>query len=249
MFKMPQTIIDSHIHLWPASAANPAAHGWMEVGALLTKQYSIQDYNEILASATSPSTFTVAGFVYVETDRAIGPGEDVDSWAAEPLREISFLRRIVEGKPEPGEGFSLEDGHLLRGIIAWAPLDRGVAAFRQYLHAAEKQAGDATWARVRGFRFLLQGIKDQEKFRDLVVDQEVVETLREIAALSWSFDVGVDQRQGDVWQLDLVADLIERVQTGLAGESKAIFILSKYTASMSERYISWNYCSLSQSAF
>jgi L-rhamnono-1,4-lactonase len=150
------------------------------------------------------------------------------SWADEPLSELSFLRRIVEGELGPDVGFEAGDGRLMSGIVAWAPLDRGLTAFRQYIHVAELHAGKATWAKVCGFRFLLQGITDRAAFRDLVEDQKTVNTLREFASSSWAFDVGVDQRQVGTWQLEMVADLIERVHDGLPVERKVVFVLSKY---------------------
>jgi L-rhamnono-1,4-lactonase len=226
----PQKILDSHIHLWPKSAANTKSHGWMQPGEHLTEQYSIQDYLSATSSKTSTSAgkFDLQGFVYVETDRAIKPGgesEDVRIWAEQPLREIAFLRRIVEGTPEEGEGFDATDSKLLKGIVAWAPLDRGITGFQQYLSAARETAGEETWKRIRGCRYLVQGIRDRMMFDKLVKGSEFIDLLRLLGEEGWSFDVGVDQHSGGIWQLFSFGDTILRVHEGVETKDKTVFIL------------------------
>ena len=85
----------------------------MTPGHPLSKRHGISDYLAI----TSPQP---AGFIYVETDRYLPSAEpnisDSDSdedvkgklkeWAKEPLEEVRFLRRIVEGMPEGGDAVS-----------------------------------------------------------------------------------------------------------------------------------------------
>ncbi|KAJ9646503.1 L-rhamnono-gamma-lactonase [Coniosporium tulheliwenetii] len=198
-----QRILDSHIHLWPASAANPSSHAWMTPGAHLAKQYSVSDY---LSASTSPDA-VVEGFVYVETDRRVGgagddngPSENLEAWA-EPLEELRWLRRIVEGTPEEAEGFSPGDGRLMKGIVAWAPLDRGPDVFEE----------------VKGFRFLLQGIKEEATLRELVLGEGFVGALRRFRGegRDSSFDVGVDMRGAGVWQLEVAAEMIVKVNEGM----------------------------------
>jgi L-rhamnono-1,4-lactonase len=217
-----QKIVDSHVHLWPKTAANPESHGWMEPGAHLTRQYSIEDYKMAISHGDSKG-YRVSGFVYVETDRAIHDVEGIQSWAMEPLREIEFLRRIVEGKPAVGEGFAAEDRNLLIGAIAWAPIDRGFEAFRQYLRLAEAAAGEETWSKIKGFRFLLQGLKEPVSFRSIANDPQTIKVLQSFDS-KWAFEVGVDQRQGGTWQLESVFELISSV---LKGSSETTFILGK----------------------
>jgi L-rhamnono-1,4-lactonase len=224
-----QNILDSHIHLWPQSAANAKSHSWMQLGEQLTKQYSIQDYLSASSSNTSTSTSGshVRGFVYVETDRTVQSSEsqDVQIWAEEPLREIAFLRRIVEGTPEEGEGFDASHSHLLKGIVAWAPLDRGITGFQQYLSAAREIAGEETWKRIRGCRYLVQGIKDRMMFDNLVKGNEFIDLLRLLGEEGWSFDVGVDQHSGGIWQLFNFGDTIIRAHEGVETKDKTVFIL------------------------
>ncbi|KAF2430195.1 amidohydrolase 2 [Tothia fuscella] len=232
----PQTILDSHIHLWPHSAANSNSHGWMKPGEHLTRQYSIEDYLIATSTAisehstsTESNEYDLKGFIYVETDRMVQKttSDDVHIWAAEPLREIAFLRRMVEGTPEDGEsGFDSSQANLLKGIVAWAPLDRGIAGFQQYLAAAKEVAGAKAWRKIRGCRFLLQGIRDKVQFEQLAQGQEFVDLLKLLGEEGWSFDVGIDQRSGGIWQLFSFAEVIEKVHDGVGDRDQTVFILN-----------------------
>jgi L-rhamnono-1,4-lactonase len=243
----PQAILDSHIHLWPNSAANPESHPWMTKDGYLTEQKSIDDYvNQTSPASGSDSTpYDIRGFIYVETDRTVlksGSNEDVQNWAAGPLQEIAFLRRVVEGRPEKtkeqtqtsstkhvelDEGFDASHSKLLKGIVAWAPLDRGIEGFQQYLQAAKEVAGEETWKRIRGCRYLLQGIKDLGQFKKLVGGQDLIDLLRLLGEENWSFDVGIDARSGGIWQLAEFAETLNRVHEGVETKDKTVFILSQ----------------------
>lgn len=234
----PRRILDAHIHLWPASAANPSSHTWMTPGAHLAKQYSVSDY----LSASASSDAVVEGFVYVETDRRVGSAgdgqsENLEAWA-EPLEELRWLRRIVEGTSEEGAGFTAEQGRLMKGIVAWAPLDRGPDVFEEYVAKAREVAGEKTWGRVKGFRFLLQGIKDEGALRKLVLGEGFVGAMRRFRGegRDWSFDVGVDMRGAGVWQLELAAEVIVKVNRGMEKDGVR-FILSKLMNSLSARFV------------
>src|SRR5579871_5055098 len=99
-----QPIIDSHIHLWPLPDANPENHAWMSsVPSLVNKQHSVSDY--LNAISLDPSS-DVQGFIFVEVDSNLDPSaSQVEDWAWGPLKELRFLRRLVEGRPEYGDGF------------------------------------------------------------------------------------------------------------------------------------------------
>ncbi|KAF1943514.1 hypothetical protein EJ02DRAFT_433090 [Clathrospora elynae] len=170
----PSRILDSHIHLWPATACAATNHGWMTPSHQLAKRHGIEDYVKV----TGPRP--EGGFVYVETDRYLaslepelkdGQGEEeewrrkIAEWAKEPLEEVKFLRRIVEGKGEEGDGFADADvdgdedgdGGLMKACVVWAPFHLGPALFSTYLSIAEEVAGPRLWRRVVGLRYLLQG--------------------------------------------------------------------------------------------
>lgn len=223
-------LLDSHVHLWPGTDANHESHSWMKAGDHLAKRYSIQEY----LTATDKHDFvtSVAGIVYVETDRTVIEDADADvtSWAAEPLKEIAFLRRIVEGTPLPEDGFTKETTHVLKGIVAWAPLDRPLPDLLQYMSTAKEIAGEKTWHAIKGFRFLLQGIKDEARFRQILdpTSSSFIALLKFLGPRGLTFDVGVDQRQGGVWQLEHIAEALVRAHEGIKARDRTTFILSKH---------------------
>ncbi len=232
---MAQEILDSHVHLWAKWAANSEHHAWMTPDSHLAQQYSMAQYRKV---TSAPETHRVVGFVYIETDCRVEPPQWVTSaaderrpevYALRAIDEMRFLRRLVEGTPAPGDGFTASDGDLLKGIVAWAPIDRGADAFLAYVAAAREAAGAETWEMVKGFRFLLQGM-DQPELRVLVDDEGVHEVLGSFGEV-WCFDIGVDQRQGGMWQLEMTAELIRRVRER-GGE--VTFILSE---SVRERFL------------
>ncbi|GAB7364628.1 hypothetical protein MBLNU230_g5432t1 [Neophaeotheca triangularis] len=207
------TLLDSHIHLWPTSAANtsPTGHSWMTPGMPLAKQHLLSNY--LSASQNPHPDVSLEGVVYVETDRAYStpaPGKENDftSWATGPLAEVSFGRELVEGVHGP------EAPELLKGIVLWAPMQLAPGVLREWLRVAAGIAGEETWKRVKGFRFLLQAITDRAAFERLVGSEAFMENLRVLAGEGFVFDVGVDQNSGGSWQLELMAESLERVSQG-----------------------------------
>ncbi|KAK7557076.1 hypothetical protein IWX50DRAFT_242072 [Phyllosticta citricarpa] len=218
-------ILDSHIHLWPASAANEDGHTWMTPDAPLTRPYLLSDY------LTTTHGAPIVGAVFVETDRRLTPVDDEADEAtiltrcAGPLDEMAWLRSLVEHDDTGRE--------MLWGLVPWAPFDATPAAFQRYLDAAEKTTGAAAWARVRGWRYLVQGITNEAAFRGLVGSSGWMENLRECGRRDWCFDIGVDARSGGVWQLEAVADMCEKVRqfedaegAGQRGQGRLTFILN-----------------------
>lgn len=224
----PARILDSHIHLWPHTAANPYGHSWMQPGHILTRQFSIDDY--IAAKKSDPA---VEGFVYVETDRKLDPFSPADErfeWASEAFEEVKWLRRIVEGTPLDGEGFTKEQGQLMKGAVIWAPMDHGLDVFKKYIRIARKAAGEKTWAKVKGIRFLLQGISDEAKFRELVLGDGFADILEYMPEMDGkpSFDVGVDTRRGGPWQLEIATEAIEKLRAAAGSGRDTVFVISAF---------------------
>ncbi|KAF2197701.1 hypothetical protein GQ43DRAFT_444024, partial [Delitschia confertaspora ATCC 74209] len=254
----PTKILDSHIHLWPANATSSANHGWMTPGHPLAKRHGISDYNAAVR-ASSPSV-QPKGFVYVETDRfllsakpdilhdeveAVRTGDiaakqavksKLEEWAKEPLEELRFLRRIVEGRSEgeKNDGFEVNDGDEMLAMVIWAPLNLRPALFQMYLEIAADVAGAKTWERVAGFRYLMQGIKQQKEMEELVLGQDWLENLvsqsKGRAGRGWTFDIGVDTRSGGVWQVEVAATMVERARKMEAerGLGSVKFILNHF---------------------
>lgn len=165
---------------------------------------------------------TVEGVVYVETDvRYEIPSNDLSSWAKGPLDEIYFLRTIVEGQ------YGQRDSQMLLAIVAWAPMDQPTPIFEEWLHLAEKTAGPETWTRIKGFRFLLQAISDQAQFESLVFSKDFIDNLKILGRRGFSFDVGVDQHSGGIWQLEAMAKAMHLAHQNVTGEEeKVVFVLN-----------------------
>lgn len=222
----PLQIIDSHIHLWPGSAANTAGHSWMTPDFILTKQHLLEDYYAASNPQSQNPDYEVQGVVYIETDRTLlsPEGRSLSEWAAQPLEEINFLRSIVEGK------YGERDSRTLLALIPWAPMDQGVAVFEEWLELAKELAGPKTWERVKGFRFLLQAIVDERKFRNLVLSEEFIQILRSFRTENrdFVFEVGISQHEGGVWQLGAIAEVLKRVNAGMPRDKQVTIVLSKF---------------------
>lgn len=220
----PTAILDSHIHLWPDSMSNEDGHAWMTPGMPLAKQHVLSDYCKASRqddASISLDESVVEGVVYVETDvRYENPSGDMTTWSKGPLDEIRFLQSIVEGK------YGDRDSDKLKGIVAWAPMDQPPAVLEEWLNVAEKTAGTKTWARVRGFRFLLQFIHDKAKFENLVHSKDFIRNLRILGERGFAFDVGVDQRSGGTWQLEEVCKAMKTAHEGVSKEQKVTFMVN-----------------------
>ena len=175
---MPR-IIDSHIHLWPASASNESGHRWMTPGFILSKEHVLSNYFSVASSE-------VDGIVYVETDRRLEDptSSSLETWAAQAIKELQFLKSIVEGE------YGAKDAEMLKGIVPWAPLHKGKDVFEEWMSLAEKTMGKQTWGRVKGFRFLLQAITNQAEFEELVFSDEFIAVLKELGQSSAIYITG-----------------------------------------------------------
>lgn len=240
----PQKLLDSHVHLWPPSATTSTAHAWMTPATHpLARRHSIAEYR---ACTSSPPP----AFVYIETDRSLpsptpplpaplpAPGStaawaalerELETWAAQPVAELRFLRRVVAGAPDEraDEGFAPADSALLAGVVAWAPLRVPAAVFRLYLRLAERIVGREAWGRVVGFRCLLQGMREEGEMRGVALGEAWVGNLVGLGSgrggRGWAFDVGVDSRSGGVWQVEVAAEMVERVRVD---GGRTVFVVS-----------------------
>lgn len=218
----PRYIIDSHLHLWPASDANTDSHAWMssEFGSRLAGRHCLDDY---LSCAVIPGDERrIKGLIYIETDRWLyGEPTPSEEWVREPLKELLFIRRTIESSDSRG---------LIKGIVPMIPLTVNPELREWYLAEAERFAGQHVWKRVKGFRCLLQDIVDEQTFSLLVLGQNCIANLQSFTqhGRRWAFDIGVDQNHGGVWQLELVAEMIERVNRAcrVADQPAVTFVLN-----------------------
>ncbi|KAL5407251.1 hypothetical protein PMIN04_011773 [Paraphaeosphaeria minitans] len=234
---MPPTILDSHIHLWPSTATSPKDHAWMTPGLPLAKRHGVQDY----AAATAAAPVRLAGFVYVETDRhvpsasvdlrpgsSLGEGDveaELRAWARAPLEEFAFLRRVVEGRVQEGDGARGDDGAMLKGMVIWAPFHVQEEVFGTFLRLARDVLGEEAWARVVGFRYLLQG-RTAEEVKSIIGNERFVRNVKFACGKEerrLAFDVGIDAHRDGIEALEAVVALIE----GVEEEEGVNFVLSE----------------------
>jgi L-rhamnono-1,4-lactonase len=219
----------------------------MTPGNFLAKRHGIADY---LAVANPKPE----GFVYVETDRYLPssapdlPKDNdweyrriIELWAKEPLEEIRFLRRIVEGKTEEGDGVKGDHGSLMKGVVLYAPFHFNGLHLRAYMDMAEEVAGPKLWSRVVGFRYLLQGKGDGVVERMLAGDRPNSKSVRWMSNFRHlkkgnegkgrCFDVGVDTHRDGMGPFEALAEFMHEMRywekTSEIEGTPVTFILSK----------------------
>jgi L-rhamnono-1,4-lactonase len=190
----------------------------------LAKRHGIQDY--LTVASPKPD-----GFIYVETDRylpsttpstsgsasTLEAKSALETYAKEPLSEVRFLRRIVEGKTTEGDGCdaTLQQGTLMKGCVIWAPFHLSPPLFQTYLALAEEVAGPTLWPKVVGFRYLLQG-KPPGEVASLLQSAAWMENICALGkgrgGKGWTFDVGVDTNRDGVEMLEEAGSMIQRVR-------------------------------------
>lgn len=221
---IPVPILDSHIHLYPASELPTLA--WAKPGHPLYRQHAPAEYRRAAASSLD----LLSGYVFLETDRRTTTTtttlSEKESWTY-PLQEVSYLARIASGRPRPGEGHdAATDPSLCKGIVPWAPVPAGADALRAYLAAAretcERDGGAGVWPRVRGFRYLLQ-----DKPAGTMLADAFVEGVRLLGREGFVFDVGVDQHRRGREQLEELVGLVERAREGVGKGEGCVFVLSE----------------------
>lgn len=205
----PLPIIDSHIHLYPSDALDSLA--W-HTGPdhPLTGRHSLAEYAGATGSPAAPAA--PAGFVLVEADRK---NDEARDWTA-PLQEVSWMRRIADGHDPAG-------ARLCRAMVPWAPVVLGPARLEAYLQEAEAVAGPAMWARVKGFRYLLQ---DKPAFTALA--DGFIEGLKVLGKRGFVFDLAVDQHRRGRAQMEEAVEMVDRAHEGVPDEEKVVFVLSTW---------------------
>jgi len=222
----PIPVIDSHIHLFPESELDTLS--WCHKDHPLAKQFSLEEYRKAGTTTSMPASSSadatpkkhLRGFIFVETDRKNG-GDGTD-WAG-PLAEVRWLRRIVEGEPKPGEGHTEDDADLCLAVIPWAPLPAGPEAVERYVREARDAAGPATWARVRGFRYLLQ-----DKPAGTMLTDAFVGSLKLLGRRRMVFELAVDQHRRGRAQLEEAVEMIDRAHDGVDEAEKVVVVISKF---------------------
>ncbi|KAL4968052.1 uncharacterized protein BDV14DRAFT_197285 [Aspergillus stella-maris] len=213
-FKFP--IVDSHIHLFPESHLPSLAwYNPSEPGPLGTS-HSVEQYK----SASNDASAQLRGFIFLETDRLSTVTETGTHGWTHALDEVSFLSRIARGTPIPGEGHTRDDKSLVLGIVPWAPVPAGPAGLEKYMGLVKARAGnDEVWRRVCGVRYLAQ-----DKEAGTMLQKPFIEGLKWLGRQGLTFDLGVDARQGGIWQLEEAVEMLRAYEGVEEGKSVRIVI-------------------------
>ncbi|KAL2828783.1 hypothetical protein BDW59DRAFT_44055 [Aspergillus cavernicola] len=218
-------IVDSHIHLFPESHLPTLA--WYTPGSPgpLGSQHSVDQYQEAtskyIATSVHAQPTYLRGFIFVETDRISSVEESNGHGWAHVLDEVSFLARIATGNPIAGEGHSADDRYLCLGIIPWAPVSGGAGVLEKYVALVkERTASDGIWDKVCGVRYLVQ-----DKPAGVMLESGFIEGLRWLGRQCLTFDLGVDARQGGIWQLEEAVEMMRRTYEGAEEEKYKVKIV------------------------
>lgn len=222
---MPTPIVDSHIHLFPASHLPTLA--WHGPNNPLGSQHSIDEYRHATSSVpTNPSAPKyLRGFIFLETDRisSIAEGDSENPGWKHALDEVSLLTRIALGEPVPGEGHKPIDQELCLGIVPWAPVPGGADVLQKYMdQVKERTKTDDVWRKVCGVRYLVQ-----DKAAGVMLEAKFVDALRWLGTRDLVFDLGVDARGGGLHQLREAVEMMDMVYRGLDESEQVTIVISE----------------------
>ena len=211
-------IIDSHIHVYPASEAPNLA--WYNANSPISStQHSLDEY-----SAATSSPPELEGFVFLETDRIcdVPSGEaDGSGWEG-PLMEVDWIRRVAVGAPREGEGHDESHKSLVQGIVPWAPMPSGPEVMGRFIARAREVAGEAA-GKICGYRYLVQ-----DKPAGTMLEGKFIESLKLLGREKMTFDLGVDQHSGGDWQLEEAVEMIRLAHEGVEDGEKVKIVISMY---------------------
>ncbi|KAF7510052.1 hypothetical protein GJ744_007156 [Endocarpon pusillum] len=165
------------------------------------------------------------GFVFIESDRVSSLPQDGWNHA---LEEVGFLARIAKGEPreEEEEGFRAGDKDLVLGIVPWAPVPAGPEAMEEYMNLAKERCGDEkVWKKIKGVRYLVQ-----DKPSGLMLQPSFIESLKWLGNNGLAFDLGVDARNGGIWQLRETCEMLRLLHSnrrrGNMGEARLKIVIN-----------------------
>ena len=204
-------IIDAHIHLYPKSEVDTLA--WFKPGHPLGGQHSISEY--VAATEAPPN---LRGFVFVEADRK-NHLDSPDGWKY-PLMEVDWIVRIATGAPKEGEGHQPWHKRLCLAMVPWAPVPLGRMAMREYV--ADVKTRTEGKVNVPGFRYLVNAHP-----KGTMTAEGFIDSLKWLGEEGYLFELGIDQRQGGLWQMDEAIDMIRRAHDGVPEEKKVAIVISK----------------------
>ncbi|KAJ5186813.1 Amidohydrolase 2 [Penicillium cf. viridicatum] len=212
-------IVDSHIHLFPATHLKTLS--WHNANNPLGTQHSVNEYRH--ATTQSNTTLLLRGFIFLETDRlsSITDSTPPNHGWQHALDEVSLLTRITLGTPIPGEGHIPQDKALCLGIVPWAPVPGGPDVLSAYMEQVRGRTGEVVWGKIRGVRYLVQ-----DKAAGTMLGDGFVEGLRWLGRERFVFDLGVDARSGGLGQLREAVEMLGLVYRGLEGDQAVTIVIN-----------------------
>ncbi|EYE93240.1 uncharacterized protein EURHEDRAFT_541953 [Aspergillus ruber CBS 135680] len=220
---MPFPIVDSHIHLFPASHLPSLA--WYGPNSPLGSQHCVDEYRQATSSTPIVPDSTKSnyhrGFIFIETDRISSIEESGYGWK-HVLDEVSLLAQIVRGEPIDEDQYRHVDRPPCLGIVPWAPVLGGAVVLERYMDKAKEAAGtDDVWRRVRGVRYLVQ-----DKPSGVMLQPGFIDGLKWLGRENLTFDLGVSARQGALWQLREAVEMMERVYEGVDEKDQVVMVIN-----------------------
>lgn len=239
---MPIPIVDSHIHLFPASHLSTLA--WYSPDSPLGSQHCVDEYR--LATTSTPVTLGpesdsvnptennppkyLRGFVFVETDRISsveerivpdGDGEE-DGWK-HVLDEVDLLAKVIRGDKVNGDQYHRVDRPECLGVVAWAPVPGGAAVLERYMRRVREVTGtdQEVLKKIRGVRYLVQ-----DKLAGVMLKATFIGGLKWLGREGLTFDLGVDARQGGLGQLREAVEMMKLVYEGIDEDSQVVIVIS-----------------------
>lgn len=235
-------IIDSHIHLFPASHLPTLS--WYGPDSPLGSQHCVDEYRHATSSTpTTPDPSSnpanlranpvyLRGFVFVETDRLssveerIGPADgdgdgNGDGWK-HVLDEVALLARIIRGEAVDGDQYRHVDRPDCLGMVPWAPVPGGAEVMERYMRRVKGVTGtdgDVS-KKLCGVRYLIQ-----DKPAGVMLQSAFVEGLKWLGREGLTFDLGVDARQGGLGQLREAVEMMKRVYEGVDKEDQVVVVI------------------------
>lgn len=189
-------LVDTHVHLMAGSAL--LLWRWKHPHPL-SGDFRLDEYTHE-NDRHRDARFAVRGVVWIEADTPYTLDSGLDGVRA-PIEECAFVSRYATG-PNHGEG-SVRPGYIV-ALIPWAPVPWG-NGLAEYVSAVERATG-SEFAKVKGFRFLLQ-----DKPPGTMGQRGFVEGLKWLAANDYVFDWGVDLHSGGLWQFHESVEVFRQV--------------------------------------
>lgn len=215
------SIVDSHVHL---IASGRPLWKWQEPhplsGDFRLAEYCNEDEN------TERDRFSVEGLVWIEADSPYTLDLGLDG-VRTPIAECAFV--VEESRSRPG---------YIKAMIPWAPIAWGTR-LGEYVDALQTAVGD-DFARVKGFRFLLQ-----DKPRGTMLAAEFVEGLQWVDARDYVFEWGIDMHNGGLWQFEeslQVFRQVPRLKYIINHLTKPNLALDPQTVRASGDFLEWKRC-------